>query len=451
MPPGRYFLALFAALGALAASAATNATGGLGAPGPSANRTVLANPDAPAFTTAVRRGSPAALRAGVDRGELSRELGNLIDQAGSGSGVWVADAESGEEVFERRGNDKRILASNTKLFTTATALELIGAREKLTTTVVTGGEIANGTLSGNLFLVGDGDPALAGRSFARRHGFTGTPIGRLAKQIKEAGIKRVRGDLLADDSIFDGVRGVPDSSGNTSPYIGPLSGLSYNENRRGGGFVSNPETATAEELKKGLENRGVEVGRVAERRAPEDLLDAPALAETSSAPLDELVEDTNRPSNNFFAETLLKRLDTVDGDQGTTKGGTEDVEAFAHELGSDVNAVDGSGLTRSNTASPQDVGELLLAMREHPAERSFKRSLPKAGSQGTLAGRMRGTAAEGRCRAKTGTISGVSALSGYCRAKGTTMVFSILMNGVNVTSARQIQDRMAAVIARYKP
>ena len=64
---------------------------------------------------------------------------------------------------------------------------------------------------------------------------------------------------------------------------------------------------------------------------------------------------------------------------------------------------------------------------------------------------MNGTAAEGRCRAKTGTISGVSALSGYCRARGAELAFSILMNGVNVTSARNIQDKMAATIARYKP
>jgi D-alanyl-D-alanine carboxypeptidase/D-alanyl-D-alanine-endopeptidase (penicillin-binding protein 4) len=64
---------------------------------------------------------------------------------------------------------------------------------------------------------------------------------------------------------------------------------------------------------------------------------------------------------------------------------------------------------------------------------------------------MQGTAAEGRCRAKTGTISGVSALSGYCRARGADVAFSILMNGVDVNRARSIQDRMAATIARYKP
>jgi serine-type D-Ala-D-Ala carboxypeptidase/endopeptidase (penicillin-binding protein 4) len=410
-----------------------------------------AGPDVAARTPAARPGSKEARRAGIGRRRLAREVGGLIDRAGSGSGVWIADGEGGGEVFERRADRPRILASNAKLFTTATALDRLGPKSRLRTTVLTGGEIEDGTLSGNLFLVGDGDPALAGRSFGRRHGFPETPLGRLARQVRKAGVKTVTGDLLADDTIFDRVRGVPDSNGSTSPYIGPLSGLSYNENRAGGGFVSNPPKRAAEKLHDGLRNRGVQVrGEVDLREAPDELFEGPPLADTRSAPLEELVEETNRPSNNFFAEMLLKRVDAADGDVGTTKGGTEEVERFARELGTDVNAADGSGLTRSNTASPEQVGKLLLAMREHSAEREFRRSLPKAGMQGTLAGRMDGTAAEGRCRAKTGTISGVSALSGYCRAKGGTMAFSILMNGVNVTTARSLQDRIAALIARFR-
>jgi serine-type D-Ala-D-Ala carboxypeptidase/endopeptidase (penicillin-binding protein 4) len=423
---------------------------GLGGSSPAA-AAPLPGPDAPATTPAAREGTPAAARGAIDRSRLARELGSAVDAAGSASGVWVADLERGE-VFERRAGDARILASNMKLFTTAAALDRIGANERLRTTLVTGGEVEEGVLHGNLFFVGDGDPALSGRSYARRHGIPGTPLGRLAAQVRKAGIKRVTGNLYADDSVFDGVRGVPDSGGSTSPYIGPLSGLSYNQNRGAGGFVSNPEVNTAQKLRAGLENRGVKVGKVKEARLPEELGEVPALSDVRSQPLDELVEETNRPSNNFFAEMLLKRVDAVDGDQGTTSGGAKEVEEFADEIGSGVHAVDGSGLTRSNTATPEQVGKLLVAMQDHSAGREFKRSLPKAGRQGTLAGRMNGTAAEGKCRAKTGTISGVSALSGYCKAKkGTRMAFSILMNGVDVDAARNLQDRMAAAIARYRP
>jgi serine-type D-Ala-D-Ala carboxypeptidase/endopeptidase (penicillin-binding protein 4) len=438
------------ALCALVVGASVPASAGSDSPGGEVR--FRAGPDVAARTAPAAPGSKKSLRGGIGRERLAREVGGLIDRAGSASGVWIADADSGDEVFDRRAEETRILASNTKLFTTATALDRLGAKTRLRTTVVTGGEVEDGVLSGNLFLVGDGDPALAGRSFGRRHGFSETPLGRLGRQVRMAGIEKVTGDLLADDTVFDRVRGVPDSNGRTSPYIGPLSGLSYNENRSGGsGFVSNPERRTAEELHDGLRNRGVQVqGRVDIREAADELLGGPPLAATRSAPLAELVEETNRPSNNFFAEMLLKRLDVADGEVGTTQGGTEEVEQFARQIGSDVNAADGSGLTRSNTASPEDVGKLLVAMREHPAERAFKRSLPKAGKQGTLIRRMSGTAAEGRCRAKTGTISGVSALSGYCRSKRGTIAFSILMNGVNVTSARDLQDRIAALIARYR-
>jgi D-alanyl-D-alanine carboxypeptidase/D-alanyl-D-alanine-endopeptidase (penicillin-binding protein 4) len=411
----------------------------------------LPGPDIAARTPVARRGSEAAGTSRIGAGGLERKLGNLINQAGSSSGAWVADIDEGT-VFAQRANDSRILASNTKLFTTATALDRIGAKERLRTTVVADGEIAGrGVLRGDLYLVGTGDPALSGRSYARRKGIPGTPIGRLAAQVKKAGVKKVTGRLFADDSIFDGVRGVPDSGGHTSPYIGPLSGLSYNENRGGGGFVSNPEVNTAEKLRKGLKNRGIKVGKVGERRAPDAALEEDALADARSATLTNLVEETNKPSNNFFAEMLLKRLDAADGDKGTTRGGAKETERFAESLGSDVHQVDGSGLTRTNRASPEEVGRLLLGMAGHDAGDEFRHSLPMAGREGTLAGRMQGTAAEGRCRAKTGTISGVSALSGYCKARGADTAFSILMNGVDVNRARSIQDRMAATIARYKP
>ena len=98
--------------------------------------------------------------------------------------------------------------------------------------------------------------------------------------------------------------------------------------------------------------------------------------------------------------------------------------------------MNGSGLARSNTASPKQVAELLVYMRKEDAEkRAFYDSLAIAGETGTLSDRMRNTAAEGRCHAKTGTIDGVSALSGYCRADGGHVAFSILMNNVSIDAA----------------
>ena len=85
------------------------------------------------------------------------------------------------------------------------------------------------------------------------------------------------------------------------------------------------------------------------------------------------------------------------------------------------------------------------------AAQAFRGSLPVAGREGTVADRMEGTAAEGNCATKTGTLSDVAALSGYCEADNHTIAFSILFNDANVDAARAAQDRMAAAISRYDP
>jgi D-alanyl-D-alanine carboxypeptidase/D-alanyl-D-alanine-endopeptidase (penicillin-binding protein 4) len=96
------------------------------------------------------------------------------------------------------------------------------------------------------------------------------------------------------------------------------------------------------------------------------------------------------------------------------------------------------------------LGRFLVAMNSRPDQRHFRHSLPLAGRQGTVGERMNGTAAEGRCRVKTGTLIGVSTLSGYCQAGHGLVAFSILMNSVDITTAHRAQDKMASLIARYR-
>ena len=127
------------------------------------------------------------------------------------------------------------------------------------------------------------------------------------------------------------------------------------------------------------------------------------------------------------------------------------VTQFARSEGSCVHAVDGSGLTRSGKASTAQVVRLLQHVRAEPYGEDFIDSLAVAGQEGTVADRMHGTAAAGRCRLKTGTLTGVSALSGYCfNRSGRTMIFSVLMNGVrDLNLAHLEQDRIAAAVASY--
>jgi serine-type D-Ala-D-Ala carboxypeptidase/endopeptidase (penicillin-binding protein 4) len=259
-----------------------------------------------------------------------------------------------------------------------------------------------------------------------------------------AGVEKVEGKLRVDASVFDRKRGTGVTG--WSRYIGPLSGLTYNSGLGGG----DPAKTAGLAFERLLRRQGIRVSGVARGQASRELRDGPPTATVRSLELARLVDETNETSNNFFAEMLLKRLDAGKGGaQGSTRGGARRVRSFARGLGRRVRARDGSGLSRANRASPHAVGKLLAGMLDHDGGEAFADSLPVAGREGTVRHRMRGTAAQGRCGAKTGTLTGVSALSGYCDTGGRTIVFSILMNGTDVGAARVIQDRMVAVIARH--
>ena len=378
----------------------------------------------------------------------------LVAGGGAASGLFVIDAASGKAVCARAAKRPRSLASNTKLFTTSTALSRFGPEYRIETQLLSDGKIGfDGTLRGSLYLQGAGDPALGVPSFYERYGGgLGTNLLTLKAQLRETGVRAVTGRLYADDTIFDRLRGVADSGYATSPYIGPLSGLAFDYGYRGSigqGFASDPATLAASKLAHSLNASGISL------RARPALGDTPAgavsLAAVRSPTMSRLVEATDVYSNNFFAETLAKLLGAHFGGAGTTAAGTAVVERFARAHGSAIQAVDGSGLTRGNRASPYAVVRLLQSVAASPVGDEFIQNLALTGQEGTVADRTEGTAADGRCRTKTGTLTGVSALSGYCfNRSGRRMIFSILMNGVHDLSlAHYEQDKIAALVASY--
>jgi serine-type D-Ala-D-Ala carboxypeptidase/endopeptidase (penicillin-binding protein 4) len=378
----------------------------------------------------------------------------LVAGGGVASGLFVVDAGTGKAVCARTAKRPRILASNTKLFTTSTALTRFGPEYRIETELLTDGKIGfDGTLRGSLYLQGAGDPALGVPSFYDRYqGGLGTNLLSLRSELREAGVRTVTGRLYADDTIFDRLRGVADSGYATSPYVGPLSGLAFDAGYRGSigqGFASDPATLAASKLARALGAAGISIrSEVARGITPDD---AQSLAGVRSPTMSRLVEATDVYSNNFFAEMLVKLLGAHFGAGGTTAAGTDVVERFARASGSAIQAVDGSGLTRGNRASPYAVVRLLGAIRASAVGDEFIQDLALTGREGTVADRTEGTAAYGRCRTKTGTLTGVSALSGYCfNRSGRVMIFSILMNGVaNLSLAHDEQDRIAALVASY--
>jgi D-alanyl-D-alanine carboxypeptidase len=152
------------------------------------------------------------------------------------------------------------------------------------------------------------------------------------------------------------------------------------------------------------------------------------------------------PSDNALAEALAARL----GD-GSRHRGVRRAERFAAGVGARVQLRDGAGLATANRATPRQMVRFLVAMRHVRGYRGWERALPVAGRSGTLAARMRGTAAEGRCHAKTGTLfvrTNASTLSGYCTTRsGRAIAFSILM-ATTPQNGRAVQDRLLARIAR---
>jgi D-alanyl-D-alanine carboxypeptidase/D-alanyl-D-alanine-endopeptidase (penicillin-binding protein 4) len=379
----------------------------------------------------------------------------LTRGGGAASGLIVVDSESLDVVCAKAANRPRPLASNMKLFTTATALSRLGSSTRIPTKVFRDGRVdASGVLHGNLYLQGGGDPALGTPAFYNSYlGGLGTNLFSLVPQIRAAGIRSISGRLYADDTIFDRRRGVPDSGYATSPYIGPLSGLAFNSGFAGStsssGFSSDPAKLAASKLARALRAGSVTVPtQVALAPAPTY---AERLALVRSPTIHQLANMTDVYSNNFFAETLLKLIGAQLGNGGTTAAGAAVVEDFARGLGSGVQAADGSGLTRSNRASPRQVADLLLAMRDDPAGEDFIQDLALTGKEGTVDDRTVGTPAYARCRTKTGTISGVSNLSGYCfNTSGRIMAFSILMGSVgDLGYAHLAQDRIAGLVAGY--
>lgn len=379
----------------------------------------------------------------------------LTQGGGGASGLLVVDTASERVLCAKAPARSRPLASNMKLFTTAAALSKFGPEHRIATKVFRDGRVdARGVLHGSLYLKGGGDPALGTPGFYNGYlAGLGTNLFSLVPQVKAAGITAISGRLYADDTIFDRRRGVADSGYATSSYIGPLSGLAFNSGFSGAtsasGFSSDPAKLATKKLARALRKAGIRVpAQIALRPAPAD---AKRVALVRSPSLDQIVNLTDVYSDNFFAETLIKLLGAEFGNAGSTAAGARVVQAFARSHGSAVHAVDGSGLTRTNRASPRQVVDLLLGMQEDEAGEEFIQDLALAGHEGTVASRMHGTAAYGRCRTKTGTISRVSNLSGYCfNRSGRVIAFSILMAGVyDLGLAHLDQDRIAGTVAGY--
>jgi serine-type D-Ala-D-Ala carboxypeptidase/endopeptidase (penicillin-binding protein 4) len=382
--------------------------------------------------------APAARAASL--AATQRVLARAMSHAGAFSGAYVVDMGTGEQIYANRPDVPRMPASVEKLYTSSTALLLFGDNGRLSTTVLAP-ELpdAGGDVFGDLILRGGGDPTFDSRD-----------AGALASQLVRGGLKRVEGRVVGDESAFDAFRGPPSSDFLLSSDVGPLSALSYDHGltgKRHPYFQTSPATFVAQAFQKALRHRGVEVaGKAGAGIGPSDVT---PLAHWDSPALADIVRAMNQPSDNYIAEMLIKDLGADYGTAGSTAAGAAVVENTVARFKIAPQVYDGSGLSRADHTTPRQVVRLLTGMDGTAQATAFEASLPVAGRSGTLDRRMRGTAAQDRCQAKTGTLRDVSALAGYCTtASGRRIAFAFLMNAITVTRAHPLQDRMTVALAR---
>lgn len=360
-------------------------------------------------------------------------------------------------------------ASNMKLVTATAVFDKLGTAGHFTTTLATTGTVRGGHLEGNLYLIGGGDPLLRTAAYeASLPDAAGvfTDVTRLATQLRALGITEVDGAVVGDEHRYDAQRAVPSWSARYAAEgdVGPLSALEVDDGllqgASGVATGASPPAAAAQYLTTLLQRAGVKVtGKGVAGVTPAG---ARTLTSLASPPVAAVVGEILRESDDTGAELLVKELGYRFGGQGSTAAGLKVIRA---DLTADrvpltgVVLHDGSGLDTGDRLTCATVASLLA---RGGASGALAQALPVAGKSGTLHARLVGTAAAGRVLAKTGTLFGVSALSGFVRpgadpqtgTLGQPLVFSMILNGLAQNDAGEatgvtIGNQVALTLAGF--
>lgn len=415
------------------------------APTPPANAAAAA-PVAPNVPLLSVRRVPALAERDLSVAAFRGELQPLVDQV-SPIGC-VAVAVDGLTVGGVNTDRPYIPASNQKLLTVAVALDELGSDHTFTTEVR--GVPSGGVVTGDVYLVGGGDPVL------QTAGYPGLPeatihptnFDALGEQLVAAGITSIAGNVVAVDSRYDEERYPPGwSEGIRSEEAGPIGALVVDDGIAGDAKAVDPALAAADELVRQLRAAGVTVG--GSSRAAVAPADAPVLAAVQSAPLGSIAADTLTNSDDNAAEMLLKELGTTVAVPGTRTNGAGVVQSTLAEWGIDTTGTtvnDGSGLDRTNVAR---CDEMLAVLNRESANPVYTEALATLGQTGTLRGVLADHSLAGVLRGKTGSLTGAKTLSGYVPlAGGGRIAYTMLLNADGIGNSylpvwRQLADTLA--------
>ncbi len=430
-------------------------------------------------------------------------------------GIEIVSLKTGQRIYAKNAYQLFIPASNMKLLTGAAALYLLGNDYRFETKIYSDGPIENGVVKGNLYIQGSGDPELTTRAleelvfqlkmkeihgveghlYVDNEAFDGVAQGPGWTWDDGAVVWNSPMDALTLNHSCVNVWVKPNSCCDKPPvvYVNPktefvtienlaLTTLKKNDlsvDRRWitrenviqvkGCIASNqeiqkfvipvesPHLYTAHVLRDLLVKNGTRFNGEIEKLAVAE--GAVELASYSSRPLSAVVEQMMKDSDNLIADCIFKKLGQLKvSAPGTWQGGTKALKEFlSKQVGLDVSnmvVLDGSGMSRYNLVSPHQFVQFLVWMdQQFSISPEWQSTLPVSGVDGTLQHRMQDPAVKGKVRAKSGSLKGVSTLSGYVVTKdGEKLAFSIMMSGFTKESSEYkfgIEDQIMKILASY--
>jgi D-alanyl-D-alanine carboxypeptidase/D-alanyl-D-alanine-endopeptidase (penicillin-binding protein 4) len=325
-------------------------------------------------------------------------------------------------------------ASNEKLLLSMVLLDRYGTDMAFQTRALSTDTGGDGTIDGDLWLVGEGDPLVADQR-----------LEVLARRIAATGITRIRGSVIGSTKPFQRDWFAPGWKDYfPEDYVALPTALTFRRNTAGGVHITDPELRAASYLTARLRDLGVRVADPpAMGRVPDGLLQ---IAHARSSGLAGILTKMNRRSVNFLAEVLGKRLGLDARGTGSIAAGAAALCGWESARGvRDATCHDGSGLSYANRQTTRGIVRLLWHADDRPWGPALRHSLTDGG-EGTMKERLSGL----RLRVKTGTLDNVSALSGWVwnRTEGTWIEFSILSSGMDEWAAKELEDDIVRVLAR---
>lgn len=378
--------------------------------------------------------------------------------AGTNTSIMIYNPLNQDTILAENITRSMIPASVTKLFTTATALSIMGADHYFSTRLLTDDlQTDDGIINGNLYIKGYGNSM-----------FTSSDLSDMVKDLIRLGIKEITGDIIGDDSYFDDIYvrddWIPNEKANVKlPAISALvldRNQSVTQRKVGNRIrhysenVKSPPVFAASRLKERLISEGILVnGAVRSSSAPFQV----KILSDKRTSIREIISIINKNSDNFLAEVLFKAIGAAtSGKQGNSLYSQQSILNFIDVNGiykPGTSIVDGSGISRFDQVTLASVTGVLEKMYfdlRHFDD--FYNSLSIAGVDGTLRNRMTGTLAENNFRGKTGTLNGVISISGYLTTPGgdeliVGIMFEFNRGGWNFF--RSIQDEIIVLLSKW--